>query len=66
VQHGCIALAMDNTIDRSKSVHFDGPVQRPHVPVSPESHVLGPRGELGEYGIDMPPGTLRGGVGKLQ
>jgi AraC family transcriptional regulator len=68
VQHGYVALALDKRHRPIRVSAFrwsSADTAWAGFPV--ESHVLGPRGELGEYGIDHALlGLCVGGVGKLQ
>ena len=68
MQHGCIALAMDKHHRPIEISAFRwSSAETAWAGFPPESHVLGPRGELGEYGIDHALlGLCVGGVGKLQ
>jgi AraC family transcriptional regulator len=68
VQHGCITLALDKRrrpIEVSTFRWSSAETEWAGFPV--ESHIVGPRGELGEYGIDHALlGLCVGGAGKLQ
>jgi AraC family transcriptional regulator len=68
VQHGCIALAVDKRhrpIESSTFRWSSAETEWAGFPV--ESHVLGPRGQLNEYGIDHALlGLCLGGTGELQ
>lgn len=68
VQHGCIALAVDKChrpIEISTFQWSSAATEWAGFPV--ESHVLGPRGQLGEFGIDHALlGLCLHGIGELQ
>ena len=69
MQHGCVALAVDKHHRPIEISTFrwssGGETAWAGFPV--ESHVLGPRGQLGEFGIDHALlGLCVGGVGKIQ
>ena len=68
MEHGCITLALDKhrrPIQVSTFRWSSAETAWAGFPV--ESHVVGPRGELGEYGIDDAIlGLCVGGAGKLQ
>jgi AraC family transcriptional regulator len=68
VQHGRIALAIDK---RHRPIEISAfrwsSAATPWAGFPVESHVLGPRGQLGEYGIDHALlGLCVSGIGKLQ
>lgn len=66
--HGCIALAVDKRhrpIQMSTCRWSSAETEWAGFPI--ESHVLGPRGQLGEYGMDHALlGLCLGGMGELQ
>jgi len=68
VQHGCITLALDKRRRRIEVRTFRwSSAETAWAGFPVESHVVGPRGELGEYGIDHALlGLCVGGAGKLQ
>jgi AraC family transcriptional regulator len=68
VQHGCIALAVDKRHRPIKISMFRwSSAETPWAGFPFESHVLGPRRQLGEYGIDhVLLGLCVGGMARLQ
>jgi AraC family transcriptional regulator len=68
VQHGCIALAVDRHHRPIEISTFRwSSAETPWSGFPVESHVLGPRRQLGEYGIDhVLLGLCVGGIARLQ